>query len=500
MLNAAIDVYKIIFMAEIMLSEAMFVHRLKRKKHFLIRLIISVAVCFLCSFLYVVRFHNALYSSVMFLVLFAITVVALKFCFSETWYNILFCGIAAYTVQHLAYEFFNYIGTASGMSDIFVSGIYGDASPQEINGYVIILYGGVYGTVYWLMYLFFADRIQSDDNSVLKGGTMLGLSALIIMVDIVLNMIATYHSYVSPDRVYSFLIFIFNVICCLMALFVQFGLLSRYNLEKQLLKVYELRDKERRQYTMSQASINLINQKCHDIKHQIRSLGKRQFLSEDTVKEIEEEISIYDTSVKTGNSALDTILSEKRLYCKLNGINLTCMADGSKFGFIKDESIYSLFGNILDNAIEAVMQLDEEKRVIGLVVKQENEMLSVSCYNYYENNIRFKDGLPVTSKADKDYHGFGIRSIKTIAEGYGGSVSIVAKDNEFTLNIIFPLSDRQKNVAENTIKSKKRKKRKIFYLTRRKALLITIPPICIAAFVSVGLLIVSNYYVIINML
>lgn len=495
MFDTAIDVYKFIFMSEIIVSEAMFVYRFKRRKYFLLRLLAALVFCYLCTFLYLVPVYNAVYSSVMFLVLFAITLPSLKFCFDETWYNIFFCGIAAFTVQHLAYELFNYIGTVSGISEIFKNGIYGEESPEGINGYVIILYGGIYGTVYWIMFLLFGDRITSGDKPVFNGGTMLGLAALIVLVDVVLNMLATYRSYVRPDRVYRAIIFIFNVISCIMALFVQFGLLSRYNLKKELLKVYELRDRERQQYAMSQASIDLINRKCHDIKHQIRSLGKRQFLSEDTVKELEEEISIYDTSVKTGNAALDTILSEKKLYCKMNNISLTCMADGRKLDFINDESIYALFGNILDNAIEAVMKLDEEKRVIGLVVKQEKDILSVTCYNYFDSPIEFKDGLPVTSKGDTDYHGYGMRSIKTITEGYGGYLSINAKDNEFTINILFPLTEQKKNDMKTTVKEQEKRQ---FYVSRRKFLLFTVPPACILTYVSVGLMIVTNYYVFIT--
>lgn len=488
MFETQLAVYKIVFMAELLVSETLFVFRLKRRSYFAFRAALSAALCMLTAFLFPVPVFNAVYTSVMFLVMFLVTVVALKFCFDESWYDVLFCGIAAYTVQHLSYEIYNYTCTVSGLNELF-TGIYSDGTPTPPNGYMAILYGGVYATVYWLMYLFFGERIKSHEVLTLKGASLLGLAALIILVDIVLNAVATYRSYEEQDLIYNTVIFLYNILCCLLALVTQFGLLSRRNLERELRFVYELRDQEEQQYYISKDSIDLINRKCHDIKHQIRKFGQNESLSEEVIKDMEETISIYDTSVKTGNKALDTILSEKKLFCKLNDIKFTCMADGSKLDFIKDVSIYSLFGNMLDNAIEAVMGLDAEKRIIGLVVRSENDFLSVSCYNYFDKELKFENGMPVTSKNDRDYHGFGLKSIRTIAEGYGGNVSALAEDNIFTLNILLPYR-REKAAAEE----KKPREKKSFIISRRKLLLFVVPLVCIVLYVSVGLLIVSNYY------
>ena len=481
MVETQLEIYRFVFMAELLVSEALFVYKLKRRRLFWLRAILSVMACFLFAYLVPVLAYNAAYISAMFLVFFAFTLLALKVCFAESWYDIFFCGIAAYTVQHLAYEIYNFIYVVSGLGE--TSGIYSNAHPT-LNGYVVVLYGGVYATVYWLMFLFFGDRIRRNYILTLKGGTLLILAVLIIFVDIVLNAVATYRSYENNDITYTTVIFLYNVLCCLLALVTQFGLLSRRNLAEELRIVSEMRSQEQQQYIMSKESIDLINQKCHDIKHQIRRFGENESLSEEAIKEMEEAISIYDTSVKTGNKALDTILSEKKLYCKLNGIRLTCMADGEKLSFISDASIYSLFGNMLDNAIEAVMKLEPEKRTIGLIVKPNNSFLSISCYNYYEHEIKFDKGMPVTSKGDADYHGFGLKSIRTIVEGYGGSISVLTEDNVFTLNILLPLESPKEKTEE--------KGGKFQTVSRRKLLLIFVPLVCIVLYVSIGLIVVSS--------
>ena len=158
------------------------------------------------------------------------------------------------------------------------------------------------------------------------------------------------------------------------------------------------------------------------------------------MQEIERVISIYDAAVKTGNEALDTILTEKSLQCNANGIRITCMADGASLAFMRESDIYTLFGNAVDNAIEAVMKLrDPEKRVIGLKVKKSGGFVLVHIYNYYAGELRMKDGRPVTSKEDRGEHGFGVRSMQQITERYGGSLKIEPQEDVFNLSVVFPV-------------------------------------------------------------
>ena len=117
------------------------------------------------------------------------------------------------------------------------------------------------------------------------------------------------------------------------------------------------------------------------------------------------------------------------------------MADGNALAFMTDADICALFGNALDNAIEAVMRLPEDRRVVSLTTKQSGKLFSVSLRNFYDGEVRLVNGLPVTTKSDSGYHGFGVKSIKEIAERYGGDVSVVAEDGVFTLNVLFTLGD-----------------------------------------------------------
>lgn len=118
------------------------------------------------------------------------------------------------------------------------------------------------------------------------------------------------------------------------------------------------------------------------MKHQIRLIGQNDKVSSETIREIENAINIYDSVVKTDNEALDIILTEKSLICQKNNIRLTVMADGKQLSFMRIEDIYSLFGNAIDNAIDAVIKLDDlEKRFIRFKVVAQGKILSVHIEN-----------------------------------------------------------------------------------------------------------------------
>ena len=138
------------------------------------------------------------------------------------------------------------------------------------------------------------------------------------------------------------------------------------------------------------------------------------------------------------------MLAEKTLLCENKNIQFNCIADGYSLGFMRPSDIYSLFGNAIDNAIEAVERnADESRRCIGMSVKESKGMISAHFENYYAGELDFDDGLPLTTKSDKRYHGFGMKSIKMLAEKYGGYVSVKAEDGVFNLNILLPISSKR---------------------------------------------------------
>lgn len=225
-------------------------------------------------------------------------------------------------------------------------------------------------------------------------------------------------------------------------LLLQNSLEKKQHVEQELEMIQQLWYRQQDQYRLSQENIDLINRKCHDLKHQMAAI--RHMKDDEEInrqlKEMEHSVMIYDSVVKTGNPVLDTVLTEKSLYCEEHQIVMTCMADGSHLDFIDKVDLYTMFGNAIDNAVESVMKLsDKEKRVIQVSVFNEKNLLMIRVKNHCEDRLKFVDGLPVTTKKDKGYHGFGLKSMEHTAEKYGGTVVCQQMDNAFVLQILLPI-------------------------------------------------------------
>ena len=210
--------------------------------------------------------------------------------------------------------------------------------------------------------------------------------------------------------------------------------------EKDTLR--NIMDMQYKNYKLSKESIDIVNQKYHDLKHQINLLksGADSEKAGEYLEQMEREIKIYETQNKTGNKVLDTILTSKSMHCQRHGIELKFMGEGQLLNFMEDMDISALFGNMLDNAIESVVKIkDRQKRLISLHVIQDKQFIRIRTENYCEENVQFQDGIPITTKKDKRFHGYGMKSMKKIVEKYGGSVMAGKANNWFELKILIPM-------------------------------------------------------------
>lgn len=426
------------FMTELLVAESLFCVRLQRRAFFPLRLLGCVVACFLFSWLFPLPFENSIWLSLMFFLMFSFTVACSFFLFKEAPIKIIFCLIAGYTTQHLAYEIHNLGLNLMGVSASSPMGFYSGQSIAIFSNPLLLLYYlWIYTFAYFFVWLIFGRKIERGEKFRMQNGYVFLFVVIILAVDIILNAVVVYNIASDGNTLYMIIVGIYNILCCVFALFLQFEVTLRRKLQMTLETVQQLRYQEKEQYTVSKENIALINMKCHDLKHQIREIGSSGSLNAASVAEIEKLISIYDSAVKTDNDALDIILTEKSLLCNKNGIKLSCIVDGKRLNFMTEEDIYSLFGNLIDNAIEAVLHLGEEKRVIGLRVRAMGKFVSVNVHNFYEHEIRFVDGVPQTTKSDKEYHGFGMRSIQYVCEKYNGHLSINAENGVFNINILF---------------------------------------------------------------
>lgn len=229
---------------------------------------------------------------------------------------------------------------------------------------------------------------------------------------------------------------------CATMLYFQYTLFSKSAMKKELDTLNQLWHRQAEQYRLSKETIAIINRKCHDMKHQIAGIramagAEKQ---EKFLREAEKSVRIYDAIFQTGNEVLDTVLTEKSLYCGANGIRLGCVADGEQLAFMDPVDLYTVLGNALDNAIEGVQGLDKpEKRMIDVLICRERQFLVLQVVNPMQGELTFRDGLPLTTKPEDGYHGFGLKSIQHTVSQYGGCTTVSARQGYFTLKILIPL-------------------------------------------------------------
>lgn len=435
--------YKLVFVGELVLSEGLAFYTLRKKERFALRVVISLLSIFVIAFLFPIFAYNALYSSFIFLMLFMVSLFAIKFCFDEPWSHIVFCGVVAYTTQHIAYETFNYLCVMFDAGNLVA--VYDSEEVLSINGFTVLIYVAVYSLIYWFMWAFIERKIRKNEEIKLENTRMLLITSLIILVDIVLNSLTVYDVRATFTNTTHSVIFLYSIVSCALSLNLQFSMLAQKNAENELKEVQELWRQDKRMYELSKQNVELINIKCHDLKHQIGLLSQSgSDITREALKEIEKAVNFYDGAVSTGNDVLDLIMAEKSLYCTERNIRLTCIADGAKLNFISIVDLYSLLENAVRNAIEAVEKYDDpEKKFVRIKVMAKQKILTIHVENYIEDasTLVIVDGLPQTTKGDADYHGYGMKSMRMVAEKYGGALSVNVEDkNLFELNIMIPLT------------------------------------------------------------
>lgn len=199
---------------------------------------------------------------------------------------------------------------------------------------------------------------------------------------------------------------------------------------------------EHQEYLQSRENVESLGRMAHDLKHQIMALRAEVDPNHAAAgfEQLQNSVSALSAQQHTGNPVLDVILTTKMKTCQRYSITLTAVADGKLLDSMSSMDIATLFGNGLDNAIEATAKLeDPQRRLIRLALYAHNDITVIRMENYYDSLLKKDEsGNLRTTKTDEHSHGFGVKSIRHIAQQYGGSMSIKAENHWFTVTILLP--------------------------------------------------------------
>ena len=176
----------------------------------------------------------------------------------------------------------------------------------------------------------------------------------------------------------------------------------------------------------------------HDMKNHLLVLEGSQGTeaTRQMAQELRSQIADYENYIHTGNDFLDIIIRDKAEKAREKHIDFSAFIDFSGVDFIEPLDISTLFGNGIDNAIEASEKLPEEQRVILVKAGKVQDFVSILIENNCSDEVHTEGH---TTKADKFLHGFGISNMKKAAEKYSGTCTITQANGKFDLKILLPL-------------------------------------------------------------
>lgn len=178
----------------------------------------------------------------------------------------------------------------------------------------------------------------------------------------------------------------------------------------------------------------------HDLKNQYVIIGNYMKHKEyEKAKEYMEKLEIpFHGSMLMSNTGIDTLdilVDYKGREAKDRGIQVDIVAEPISIKLTEQETT-ALLGNLLDNAIDACMKVDEEDRWIRIVFKKIQEMTFIKVSNSCKERPQEREGVFLSLKKE-GIHGLGMASVKMIVDKYQGSMNIEAGEKSFTILISF---------------------------------------------------------------
>ena len=347
-------------------------------------------------------------------------------CFDCSAVHAVFTATCAYTVQHIT----------SKLTYMVVIGLVMEGVPLPAWSATVLL--AAFNVLVCVpLYLYFTRGFLKDGRLMFNSVRTVLFAALFLVVAVFLSSVLEDNlDSAAPTYLSSYLSL--GAFCTLFAVTILSLELTNCGvkrLETENSVLERLLEKDRLQYEQARDDMEKINIRYHDLKQQYSRVSAEERAG------LEDEMKSLNLRYFTGNKALDIVVTQKAAICAEKGIQLICSADGEALGTMKSYHIYSLFGNAIDNAIECLEKVDDRsKRTISLTLARSGDMAVVRVENYTPEDPTVENGELVTTKDDAKSHGFGVKSIRGVAEKYGGTAEFFVRDHVFYLVVALPIA------------------------------------------------------------
>ncbi len=403
-----------------------FASYLKKRKNYLFRYALGTIIgIFLLELFMFFSFLNydmlkcGAWRAVASIVVYFFTICICYISFDENFFTALFVASSGYLAQDMA-------GTIKTVAKLIPS-VYNLSS--DLKGVFlldVLIYVSLYIVMFFMFRPFTRKRESNFHNREKAVFSALALIFCIGMARLSQDNLDRNNLAVGAEAVYQ-------ILCDFFILLLQFGVMERVELRKGVDTMKELMHQQYDQMKRSKESIELVNEKYHDLKGFLD--GYEGCLPGEQLKALKKKIEDYEGFVSTGNQTLDIVIAEKKELCSKENIELTTLVNGAELSFMDDVDLYCLFGNALNNAIHATKKLPEKDRFITMTVTSGGGTSTIHIENSFNGDVVMEEGLP-KSQRDPRYHGYGMKSMERIVKKYDGTLVVKAEDGVFNLDII----------------------------------------------------------------
>lgn len=266
---------------------------------------------------------------------------------------------------------------------------------------------------------------------------VLGITAY---VEVTILQIGTFY---NPDGKYK----IQMLMCCVLlgvlngVIFLMICIMNKKNEEKvqaQFL-IWKQQELLKDMESMRENYLNVKSLK-HDMKNYLSSIdillenGRYEEAQIYIEEIIQNKAFTKDMVIVSGNSYVDAMVNAKKRLCEQKHM----MFRFEILGEIEEHMgipISGILGNLLDNAIEAC-EKNKTETYINVMIKRKHNWYQITVENSMESTVLKKNPELLTHKTDKEQHGWGLKSVKSIVKDYNGSISMEEKDNRFIVDVL----------------------------------------------------------------
>lgn len=396
-----------------------FLGKMGRRSHFPLRCLLALAAIFLLMFLLPTFPDIIAYHIIYFIIINVFIIFCAGFVFDVTPFSLLACCSAGICVRYVVSSIVNlFFLWSEGTGELWVQLL-----KSSINLIICV-------ALFFLIPKNFVRRNVAyvNDKEVC---IMLSVSVLFVIVFDQLS------RFLGDGAAQKAVINLYSIFGASLILIFQLFMLNRRKVLSDYNRLNFMREMDQKRFELSSNIAEIANIKWHDFKHLMTLFGER-------TDGADINAGLGEFCESTGSYALDAILIANVISCRKADIKLTWFCERGALAGIDEMDVYSLFCNLLDNAIEAAGGMEKDKRVVSLVCSREAAgFVRIRVSNYYNGSVEFENGLPLTTKGDSDVHGYGLKSVKMIAEKYGGKLAIDTGNGMFQTQLLLHVSSAQ---------------------------------------------------------